>query len=197
MPEAAFDQNLNLPSSNTTFVKLKSKGDKIKFRIAANPHYETVHFIDKHPVLCTKYNTEDKKAKCVHCDKYALLVEAGKEKETEARDIKPVTNFYYPILNLADDTAGIFQFTAKSIHYTIAGYAKEGLDVFGSDWVVERTEEKGSYYKVLRLDGSKLSAEQKEMLLKANGFKMKALNTSSSVVIEREADESLNDQEPS
>jgi hypothetical protein len=185
MPEAQFGKKLNLPSAGSKFIKLTAKGDKIKFRIASTAHYQTKHWLDKETVLCTRYNAEDKKAECINCDKHQKLVDAGNV--DEAKKIAPVTTFYYPILNLADDTAAVFQFTAKSIHYTIAGYADEGVDVFACDWSVERTEEKGNYYKVLRLDSKPLNKEQKAAIEAAKNIKFMG-KESSSVVIEDEVE---------
>ena len=51
MPEAQFGQRLNLPVGGGSFLKLKSKGDKIKFVIANTPHYETLHWVDRKSVV--------------------------------------------------------------------------------------------------------------------------------------------------
>lgn len=182
MPEAAFSKNIQLPSKGGQFVRLKDKGDKVKFVIAGTPHYETIHWVgDKQFELCGKYNSDNPaKAECQYCDQYQEAVEAGDEK-TE-KQIRPVTNFYYPILNLLIDKPAIFQFSAKSIHYTIKNYSDEGLDVFDTVWVVERTNEQGpNYYKVLNMGSPKLTAEQKEQLELAKKLKVKAGKPSSSV----------------
>ena len=171
MPTADFNKNLNLPSGGGRYVKLSKKGDKIKFRIATTPHYETKHFLgDKEFSLCGKYNSEDPKTTCKYCQDYALALENNDE--VVAKQLKPMTTFYYPVLDINEGKAKIFQFTAKSIHYTIKGYADEGVDVFACDWSVERTEEQGAnYYKVLRLDATELTKEQEEELNKAKAFK--------------------------
>lgn len=182
MPEATFGHRLNLPSAGSSFVKLNSKGDKIKFAIANTPHYETHHWLSRtEKVVCEKYNTEDKEAKCKFCDDWKKLLDAGKK--DAARQIAPVTTFYYPIVDLAKNVPSIFQFTAKSIHYTISGYAEEDVDVFDCIWVVERTEEKGNYYKILNLGALKLNKEQQEAMAKAKEIKLKAIGESSSVVM--------------
>lgn len=185
MPVAEFGKKLNLPSNQSTFVKLKSKGEKIKFRIANTPHYETLHFINdgREVVLCGKFNSEDKDGLCTYCDQYVKAVDSDDKKL--ARALAPVTTFYYPVLNLETGKACIFQFTAKGIHYTIGGYSDEGVDVFGCDWTVERTEEKGNYYKVLRLGDKPLPKELKEEYERASKLKLKA-RESSSVVLDEE-----------
>ncbi len=184
MPEAGFGTKLNLPGNEGKFVKLAAKGDKIRFRIASTPHYQTKHFLpDNSVVLCGKYNSDDKEAPCEYCDKYLLAVDQKNKKDE--RQYRPVTNFYYPIVNMDLDKAQVFQFSAKSIHYIIAGYADKGVDVFGCTWYVERTEEKGNYYQVLRLDDKPLTKEQKEALETAKAFKLES-KLSSSVVLESE-----------
>lgn len=189
MQTAGFDKDLNLPSSGGKYRKLKSKGEKIKFRIAATPQYETKHFIgDNNIVTCGKFNTDDKKATCKYCDQYEAMVSAGDK--DGAKQIAPVSSFYYPILNLDTNEAEIFQFNAKSIHYTIKGYSDEGVNVFECDWSIERTEEKGNYYKVLRLSDKPLTKEQKEVYEKAKLLKLSG-KESSSVSLEEEADDSL------
>ena len=182
MPEASFNKNINLPSKGGTYIRLKEKGDKVKFVIAGTPHYETIHWTaDRQFELCGKYNSDNpEKAECIYCDQYAEAIEANDEKKQKA--IRPVTNFYYPILDLATNKPSIFQFSAKSIHYTIKNYSDEGLDVFDTVWVVERTNEQGpNYYKVLNMGTPKLTAEQKEQLELAKKLKVKSGKPSSSV----------------
>ena len=194
MPEANFSKNLNLPSKGGTYIRLKEKGDKVKFIIAGTPHYETIHWVgDKQFELCGKYNSDDPaKAECSYCEDYAKAVEE-KDEKTE-KQIRPVTNFYYPILDMTSNKPAIFQFSAKSIHYTIKNYADEGLDVFETLWVVERTNEQGpNYYKVLNMGTPKLSDEQKEQLALAKKLKPKTGKASQSVSDEEVP---LPDEEP-
>jgi len=185
MPEANFNKSLNLPSKGGVYVRLKDKGDKVKFLIAGTPHYETIHWVgDKQFELCGKYNSDEPtKATCQYCEDYARAIEE-KDKETE-KAIRPVTNFYYPILDLVTNKPSIFQFSAKSIHYTIKNYADEGLDVFDTVWVVERTNEQGpNYYKVLNMGKPKLTPENKEQLVLAKELKIKTGKSSDSVTDE-------------
>lgn len=183
MPEAQFGQRINLPSSGSSFIKLKSKGDKIRFCIANTPHYETYHWLsDQEKVLCGRYNSEDKEAYCKLCDEWKSLLDAGKK--DQAKKVAPITTFYYPVVDLVKNEPAVFQFTAKSIHYTISGYADEGVDVFDCLWSIERTEEQGNYYKILNLGPKKLNKEQEEALVKAKEIKVKAVKESSSVVME-------------
>lgn len=181
MPEASFSKDLNLPKGNSLYVKLASKGDKIKFRIAATPFYVTRHWNadNKTTIMCEKYNTDSPDKTCERCAKYDELM--AKDKEEEAKPYRAITTFRYPILNYEGDIPAIFEFTAKSIHYTIKGYADEGLNVFACDWSVERTEEKPKYYNILRLNEGELTEKQQEALDKAKTFKLTDRQSSSVV----------------
>lgn len=180
MQNAGFDQNLDLPSGGSKFVKLTKKGEKITFRLAATPKYHTRHWIEKKPILCDKYASEDKKAPCAYCEQLARFVDKKDEgSKQKVKELSPVTTFYYPILNLDTDKPAVFQFTAKSIHFTIKRYADQGVDVFDTNWLVERTEEQGNYYPVLNLGGKPLSEEQKEALEVAKNINLDASESSS------------------
>jgi len=173
MQEAGFDKNLNVPRAGGLYIKLTAKGEKIRFIIAAPPKYETKHWIgDKESVLCDKYNSPDNKTPCTFCDQWqAMRQVAGDDKKQMevANKLKPQATFFYPILNLNNNTAGIFQ-TAPSVHWTIVGYKDDGVDVFGCAWGVERTEVTGNYYVTRRLDKVDLTEEQEEALEKAKGL---------------------------
>lgn len=185
MPEAGFNRDLNLPTGNSNYIRLKAKGDKVKFLIASKPHYETKHWIgDRETVLCEKYNSDDKKAKCQNCQEWQKQLEAAgedKKKVEQANKLKPSVTFYYPILDLKQNISAIFQ-TAPSVHWTIVGYAEEKVDVFACAWTVERTEEPGNYYVTRRLDAVKLNEEQEEELAKAKLIKLNKGKESKSVV---------------
>ena len=184
MPEAAFGHKLNLPQAEGRFIKLEHKGDKIRFRIANTPHYQTKHFLDdKTTVFCGKYNSEDKTAVCRYCEQYQKIFD---EKGKKAADyLKPVVTFYYPIVNMDTNEAQIFEFRARSIHYTIAGYADDGIDVFACTWSVARIEEPGNYYDIKRLSDKPLSEVQLTAVKVAKTFRL-ASKKSSSVVINPE-----------
>jgi len=192
MPVADFNKKLNLPSKGGQYIRLKEKGDKVKFIIANTPHYETIHFINREVVVCGKYNSDDGKGDCEYCDMYKKAIEDGDE--TKERNLRPVTNFYYPILDLTNNKPAIFQFSAKSIHYTVKNYADEGVDVFNSIWSVERTNEQGAnYYKVLCLGSPKLTKEQEEQLALAKKLEIKARESASVSVAEPTEEVNLDD----
>ena len=181
MPEASFGKKLHLPQNEGRFIKLEHKDDKIRFRIANTPHYQTKHFLDdKTAVFCEKYNTEDKQATCRYCDQYQRIFDEKGKKAAEY--LKPVVTFYYPIVNMDTNEAQIFEFRARSIHYTIAGYADDGIDVFAYTWGVARIEEPGNYYLIKRLTDKPLSQPQLDAMKVAKTFRL-ASKKSSSVVI--------------
>ena len=177
MPTAKFGTELNLPKGESRYLKLKAKGDVIKFRLAGVPFYQTDHWINKEKITCEKYNSEDNSAPCGYCEQYEEAVNAG-DKQAQ-REYRPVTTFMYPVLDRNTGRAGIFQFTAKSIHYGIDGYSKMGVDVFGCDWAVTRNEEKGNYYSVMRLGEDILSAEEQKELKRASEFELEGKQSES------------------
>ncbi len=181
MPEAAFNKRLNLPQNRGHFVKLEHKDDKIKFRIANTPHYQTKHFLDDHTaVFCGKYNSEDPKATCRYCDQYQKIFDEKGKKAAER--MKPVVTFYYPIVNMDTNEAQIFEFRARRIHYTLVGYDDDGIDVFGCTWSVTRLEEPGNYYEIRRLNDKPLNKEQQDALKVAQSFHLASRKSSSIVV---------------
>ena len=194
MPKAEFGRELDLPASEGRYIRLKSQGDKIKFRIAGTPVYQVDHWVEGEKIPCKKYGGGG--GECSFCEDYRRAVELGDEEMQ--RKFRPVTTFLYPILNRVTGKAQIFQFTAKSIHYAISGYAKEGVDVFGCDWVVERTEEPGSgYYSVMRLGSEELTEEEQAQLERARGFLLEGKSSKSvelSAEEKRVADEVIEEE---
>lgn len=195
MQDAVFGQRLNLPRFGSTFVKLKNKGDRIRFVIADTPKFETLHWVNDEKSLCTKYNTDDKAATCKNCAKWAELSDAGKK--DEAKKYAPDVTFYYPVLNLTDENepkASIFE-TKPKVHWQIDAYRREGVDVFACLWIVERTEEEGNYFPLKNIGPIKLTTDQKAILEKAKNIKLKATRESSSVVLDT-TDEDRPDETP-
>ena len=184
MPAIEFGQELNLPKGESKYLKLRNKGDYIVFRIAGTPVYETDHWINREKVSCDKYNSLDNDAPCHYCDEYEAAVSA--DDKQAIRDLKPVTTFMYPILDRTSGKAGIYQFTAKSIHYGIDGYSKMGIDVFGCDWRVDRNkqtvDEAGpEFWSLKRLGEGVLSKEEKAELKRANEFELEGKQSESVV----------------
>lgn len=178
MPKAEFGKELDLPAGGSRYIKLRSRGDKIKFRIARTPVYQVAHWVDGQKIKCGKYGTGG--GKCSLCDDFQKAVQLGDEEMQ--KKFRPVTTFLYPILNRDTGEAQIFQFTAKSIHYAIGGYAREGVDVFSCDWAVERTEEPGSgYYNVMRLSNVELTDKEKQQLEVAKKFVLEGQESESVV----------------
>lgn len=192
MPEANFDRNINLPTSGGKYIRLKAKGDKIKFLIANTPHYETKHWIsDKETVMCDKYNGQPKGSVCNMCNKHKELLDlAGEDKKLiqQANNVRAVTTFFYPILDLKTEEPAIFQ-TSPSVHWTIVGYKEDEVDVFACAWSVERTEVAGNYYEVRRLDPPKMTPSIKEGLEKAKAIALNKGKASRTVVEENEQEQ--------
>ena len=182
MPKIDFGKEINLPKGESKYIKLRNKGDFILFRIAGTPVYETDHWVDRNKFPCDKYNSLDNDAPCHYCDDYLDAVANGDKKTV--RELRPVTTFKYPVLDRTSGKAGIYEFTAKSIHYGIDGYAKMGIDVFGCDWRVDRlkqtVDEAGpEFWSLKRLGDGVLSKEEKAELKRASEFELEGKESES------------------
>ena len=105
MPVADYGEKLNFLASK--FTKLKSKGDKIKFRLLGAPLYDGKHFMadgdgwDVRP--CPRINEG---AECELCVLFFAAYRSAKKdgldkKETDklTSEFKPAISFYFPVLN--------------------------------------------------------------------------------------------------
>ena len=183
MPRADFTEDLNIPGSSgrSEFVQLKSKGEKIKFRIAGTPFYRGQHWPSNNgqPVDCPQVNQDEH---CEYCDKFeagelpADVKVDSKGKVVKGRNwYKPTVQFLYPVLNRETEESQIFQ-TTLSVHMSIREAAKAGVDVYKSDWQVTRNEgSPANYYSVVRLDATKLSKTEEEALAAAKEIDFDAI----------------------
>lgn len=176
MPRIDFDQDIDVPgaSSRSQFVQLKSKGEKITFRIANIPFVRGQHWAGaKNPIPCSKVN---KNETCQYCDKYeAGEIPPGVDPDKGRNWYQPNLQFLYPILNRETGEAQIFQ-TALSVHTTIRDTAKAGVNVYASDWRVTRNEgTPAKYYSTVRLDASELSVTEKAVMEKAKAIDFEAI----------------------
>lgn len=161
MPTFNMGETLNIDKGNL-FVKLKSKGDKIKFRLVKGGYYDGKHFIkngdDWTVSSCPRIMNQQS---CVYCQKYsqikaeALRVEDKKERDDimkEAQKFQVKMTFYYPIIDRETGLGKILK-TTLSIRQELEAEFKDGIDVYEYDYVLTRTEESPSkYYKLTRLD---------------------------------------------
>lgn len=157
MPKLSFGENI--PSGGGRFVSLNQQGDTITFRIAGEPHFEFLHWMDsedgskKERTDCVRLNNPDEGLECPLCD-------AGDRAKSK---------FYYPILNRDTERAAIFR-TSASVHIAIDSEFRDGIDVFKYDYKVTRVggEDPNKYYRVTRLPEPKaLSDDEKLELEKA------------------------------
>jgi len=189
MPTLTFGQELNFGNENE-IVRLKSKGDKIQFRLAGNGYYEGVHFVKDEKgatnitycprimqtgecELCKKFFEETKKAKLIED-------EAKRNKALKAaKDSYGVSiKFYYPILDRGTGKAKILQ-TTLSVRKKIEALVVAGIDVLASEFEIGRTEQPGSdYYQLIRVDSSevkKLTEEENKELERAREFDLEKI----------------------
>jgi len=161
MPNFNLGETLNIDKGGL-FVKLKSKGDKIKFRLIKGGYYDGKHFIkngDKWTITnCPRIMNE---LPCEYCNKYfdianqAKLIQDKNEKEEvikEARKYQVKMTFYYPIID-RDSGKGKILKTTMSVRQELETEFKDGINVYEYDYILTRTEESpAKYYKLTRLD---------------------------------------------
>jgi len=156
MPRLSFGDNI--PSGGGRFVSLNKQGDAITFRLAGEPFFEFIHWMDgpdgnKERTPCVRLNNPDEGLDCPLCD-------AGDRAKSK---------FYYPILNRDTGRAAIFR-TSASVHIAIDSEFRDGIDVFKYDYRVTRIggEDPNKYYRVTRLPEPKpLSKDEEEQLEEA------------------------------
>lgn len=144
------------------FVKLKAKGDKIKFRLIKGGYYDGKHFLkqDEKWVIsnCPRIMNG---LECEYCNKYfsiktqADLLQNEEEKKSvmkEADKFKVKMTFYYPVIDREDGKGKILK-TTTSVRQELEQEYKDGIDVYEYDYVLTRTEESpAKYYKLTRID---------------------------------------------
>ena len=152
-------------SSQTLYISLKGKGDKVKFRILGKPYYNGKHFTkdgDKWIVTpCPRINSKED---CDLCEKYfKTMAEANKNKKDkelfeagkkEANKYKNTISVYFPIINRDLEQFQIFQ-TKVGIKNKIDAEILLGTPILERDFIVMRTEVPGSdYYTLSRVDSA-------------------------------------------
>jgi len=161
MPTFSMGETLNIDKGGL-FVKLKSKGDKVKFRLIKGGYYDGKHFVKNGDgwlvTLCPRIMNE---LPCEYCQKYqqikaqADLLQSKDEKESvmkEARNYQVKMTFYYPIIDRESGKGKILK-TTMSVRLELEAEFKDGIDVYEYDYVLTRTEESpAKYYKLTRMD---------------------------------------------
>jgi len=159
-PVAEYGEKLSFSASK--FTKLKSKGDKIKFRLLGKPFYDGKHFMedgdgwDVRP--CPRINEG---AECETCELFFAAHRSAKKegldkKETDklTSEFKPTISFYFPVLNRESQEFEVFQ-TTQGVRNQIEAQAELGTKIMERDLIVIRTETPGSsYYSLSVVDSS-------------------------------------------
>lgn len=164
MPYADFGEKLSF-SAGSQFFKLKSKGDKLRFRLLGAPFIEGKHFTelpdgswDIQP--CPRVNEN---SKCDTCNKYFSIIMKAKKTgdktlmEQAKKEAKPYQNSvaaYFPVINRDTQEFVVFQSTV-GVRTKIEDEIALGKKVLEIDLVVLRTETPGSeYYKLSPVDSA-------------------------------------------
>lgn len=180
MPRANFGEPITPEKTSATYFQLKSKGDKIIFRLLGGGAYDAKHFDDQGDRIvafdCPRLMSEDGSVPCEECQVYFDLGKALKQEKDlltakeirereKARDAhKPKMTFYYPVVNRATHAAVIFR-TSFMVRKALETEVANGIKVLDFDYVVERTEEPSKYYTLTRLpdkDCKPLTQEEQE-----------------------------------
>lgn len=162
MPTAEYGEKLSFSASK--FTKLKSKGDKIQFRILGKPFYDGKHFMedpssdsgwDVKP--CPRINDG---AECEVCEMFFAAHKSAKKeslnkKETDklTSTFKPSISFYYPVLNRNTKVFEVFQ-TTQGVRNAIEAKLELNEKLLDRDLIVARTEVPGNYYSLDVVDSS-------------------------------------------
>lgn len=164
MPYAEFGEKLSF-GGGSPFFKLKSKGDKLRFRLLGAPFIEGKHFFkledgswDIQP--CPRVN-EGKE--CPHCKIFfSIIMKAKKtgdktimeQAKKEANPYKNSISVYFPVLDRETEEFKVFQ-SSISVRNKIEDEVALGTKVLDVDFIVLRTENPGSdYYKLSRVDSA-------------------------------------------
>ena len=162
MPVAEFGEKLNFSASK--FNKLKSKGDKIQFRLLGKPFYEGKHFMEDsnsdsgwNVVPCPRINEG---GECEICEMFFAAHKSAKkdglskaETQKLTNPFKPAVIFYLPVLNRETGRFEIFQ-TSQGVRDQIEAKRELGTKVMERDMIVVRTEKPGSYYSLSVVDSA-------------------------------------------
>lgn len=184
MPSAKIGDKTNL--DRREYLELKSKGEKVKFRLASDDyHYEGKHFIKQENgdwlvSPCPRVNNN---MECHYCEQYFAILndikkakaskdaQAEKTLDKEKQKVKPTIAFYYPVLDRETGMAAIFK-TTLMIRLAFEEQKDNGVSLLDYDFIVTRTEKPGSYYSLDRVDSAEtpeLTEDEKVELLKAKG----------------------------
>lgn len=178
MPTADWGEKQSFSASK--FTKLKSKGDKIQFRILGKYHYDGKHFMedpssesgwDVKP--CPRINEG---AECEICEMFFAAHRSAKKdgldrKETDklTNPFKPSISYYFPVLNRDTEEFQVFQ-TTQGVKNQVDAKLELNPKVLERDLIVVRTENPGSNYYSLDVvdsaDMKPLTSKEKEEMKK-------------------------------
>ena len=184
IPKADFGQPIKLGGG--LFIRLESKGDKIKFRFAAGAVYEGKHFKKQNgntiASFCPRIMADKDCADCTKYYEYRELMRAEENKEQkdaldeEARKYKPKITFYYPILDREDGRAKILK-TVITVRENLEAEVAAGVKVLDHDYVLTRIEKSpANYYSLVRSPETKeFTKEEQVEFEKAKELKMEKI----------------------
>lgn len=171
------------------FVSLKSKNDKIRFRLLGRSFINGKHFEEiadpdnpgKTKWKITSCSRINDKVECPICNKYFEIMARAKKTENkdiiekarkEAAPFQVAISVYFPIINRVTAEFQIFQ-SKLSVKNAMDEELKNGVKVYDVDWIVTRTEQPGSgYYKTSRVDSADTPPLSEEERAEVARYKM-------------------------
>lgn len=180
------------------YLRVKGKGDQIKFRIGQPPVYTGKHFATVtgedgrstwDVTSCPRINNNEE---CPTCEKFfALKAEAKKAKDAgdakasdklnnDARSYQVAVQFYFPVLNRDTQEFGILQ-TTQGVRNKINEHHESGVNVLEKDWVLRNTGSASpkDLYSIVAMDSkdtAPLTPKEDEEYLKAVAFDLNSIN---------------------
>ena len=174
-------------TSTSQFVSLKSKGDKLRFKLLGVPYVEGKHFSENEDKTwtvtgCPRIND---KSECDTCNKYFEIVMKAKktgdkqliaQANNDARKYKVGISFYFPVIDREKAEFSIFN-SRKSVKDAIDAELAMGTKIMDVDWIVLRTETPGKYYSIKVADSSDTPPLTEEELAEVAKYKTIDLST--------------------
>jgi hypothetical protein len=174
-------------TSSSDFFSLKSKGDKIRFRLIGTPFVDGKHFQENEDGSWTVTNCPriNDLTDCATCEKFFEIINRAKKTgdkkliEQAKKDAKKYSvgiSFYFPVIDRDTELFTIFK-SKLGIKNKLETELQAGVKILDVDWVVIRTEKPGpDYYSLSRIDSSETKPLTNKELEEVE--KYKAMNLS-------------------
>lgn len=207
MPVQPLGFGQKLPSSGNTFLRLKTKGEQVQFKIAQEPVYDGKHFMQLSDPETGEVRWDVTECpriaegeECQYCEQYfELMAMIKKFKKAEdvdddhpevkrmkqdARKYAVSIQHYFPILNRNDGKFAILQIT-NGVKNKFNAQFENGIDVMSKEWILRNTGsaspvERYALSLVDSADVKPLTDEETEEFEKAKNYDLSQISNSGS-----------------